>query len=601
MTVSVRTAIAAQNMRPRTGHALPAVVTGLLALAAGPVLAQAPLPPSGLGSGAGFGAPIGAPVGAPIGAPVGSSAGIGPAGTADPATGVTPEPVRQGYSSPQAAFRANSMGMPFAPEPTVIGEQPARSFTFVPSIAAEVLGTDNAGGASSRQRREVIMTLRPSFLLGVDAARLQGRLNYEPLLQFYGSDASNPRFRQNFNGQLLGTVVPDLLYLDVRGAAGFQTARGGFAPGPTETIDRNGLVQTTSFQISPYLLRRFGDLGTLQAGYAFQSVSQNAGGAASSLFTPGGGRFFSNQDFTAHALYAVARTGPAFGRFAFEGRLSSTDYDGTGVLDGAWRRSATVEGRYAITRAIAVLAEVGYESLRYAGTPGFRLEEPVWGAGVRLTFSPESWMTVRYRRRGGFESPAVEAVIGLGGRTRLFARYSEDLTTGAQRAADLLTTTTLDDLGNPVDALTGAPLAQPFTDNFLGAGNSLQRVRRGSVTLTQNWPRDNLSLTFTTEQQRPVSFAPGSIAFEQRGHTVNFAWARALSPETTGLVSVQYGRRERADVGENDVYGLNLGLSTQLRPRLNGYLRYAVTSRGSDISSGRAVQNVVLVGLRQSF
>ncbi len=596
MTVSVRTGVVAQAMGRNAGHALPAVLTGLLALTSGPVLAQAPLPSAGDGGGLGFGAPIGAPAGAPIGGP----ADLGGGGLVGD-IGLGRREAAPGRSTPQAAFRAGSLGLPFSPEAAPIGTGPTRSLTLLPSIGAEVLGTDNLNQRATNPRREIITTLRPSLLLNLESARLQGRVNYAPSLEIFASDASRPRFLQRFNGQFLGTVVPDLLFLDMRGSGGFQDARGGLAPGETDALGRDGVVQTTSFQISPYLLQRFGDLGTLQAGYGFQSVMQNTRGGTSALLTPDGQRFFADQDFTAHAFYAVARTGPAFGRLAFEGRLSSTDYDGTGVLDGAWRRSGTVEGRYAITRSIAMLAEVGYESLRYAGTPGLRLEEPIWGAGVRVVFSPESWVTLRYRRRGGFDAPALEAVIGLGGRTRVFATFSEQLTTGAQRAADLLSTTTLDDLGNPVDALTGAPLAQPFGDSFLGAQNSVQRVRRASVTLTQNWPRDNLALTLTTEQQRPVSLAPGSLGFEQRGHTVSVSWARALSPETTGLAAVQYGLRERQGRSNTDVFSLNLGLSTQLRPRLSGFLRYALSNRSDDLSTRRAVQNTVILGLRQSF
>lgn len=74
MTVSVRMAIAAQPMRHRAVQALPVLVTGLLALVATPVLAQAPLPPGAGVPAPGFGTPIGAPVAAPIGGTGGGTA-----------------------------------------------------------------------------------------------------------------------------------------------------------------------------------------------------------------------------------------------------------------------------------------------------------------------------------------------------------------------------------------------------------------------------------------------------------------------------------------------------------------------------------------------
>lgn len=593
MTVSVRTPAMALMMRSfliRHSSAVGALLCMMLPLSA---VAQIPLPPS-------------APAGERGALVRGEAAPTQPGGMAEPGVGTpigSPVPSRIGAAtgalSPEGAFRAATLGLPFGGEP-VATEGPERTFVLTPSIAAQMLVTDNVNQTATGARSEWIATITPSILLGVNAARIQGLLSYEPSFEVYGRDTSDPRVRQRFNGQFLATIVPDMIFLDVRGSAGTQSARGGLAPGGDTTVGRNQLLQTTSFQVSPYLLHRFGDLATIQAGYAFQSVVQNLGQGTAGL-APDGERFFRNQDFIAHNVYAVMRTGPAFGRFAFEGRLNSTDYDGTGVLDGAFRRSASVEGRYAVTRNIAVLAEIGYETLRYRGTPGFSLEEPIWGVGARITLSPESAITVRYVRRGGFNSPSVDGVFAVGGRTRIFASYSETLSTGAQRAADLLSTTTLDNLGNPVDALTGAPVAQPFADSFLGQQNSLQRVRRASVTISQTWPRDTFALTLASDEQRPVTQAPGTIGFVQRGQSVNVSWARALTPATTSLVALQYGRLERRTFGNTDVYGASASLATQLRPGLSGFVRYGITNRGEDLTRRRAVQNIIVVGLRQTF
>jgi len=593
MTVLARTPAMALMMRRlpiRHSGAVGVLLCVMLPLS---VAGQIPLPPSAPAS--------------ERGTPLrGEAAPAEPGGMAEPGVGTpigSPVPgsigAATGALSPEGAFRAATLGLPFGGE-TPAPEGAARTFVLTPSIAAQILGTDNVGQAATGGRSEWIATITPGMLLGVNAARIQGLLNYEPSVEVYGREASRPRVQQRFNGQFLATIVPDMIFLDMRGSAGTQAVQGGFAPGGETTVERNQLLQTTSFQVSPYLLHRFGDLATIQAGYAFQSVTQNLGQRAAGL-TPDGQRFFTNQDFTAHNVYAVARTGPAFGRLAFEGRLNSIDYDGTGILDGAFSRVASVEGRYAVTRNIAVLAEVGYEMLRYRGVPGVSIEEPVWGVGARFTFSPESVITVRYARRGGFNSPSVNGVFAVGGRTRIFASYSETLSTGAQRAADLLSTTTLDNLGNPVDALTGAPVVQPFTDSFLGQQSSLQRVRRASVTISQTWPRDTFALTLASDEQRPVSVAPGEVGFVQRGQSVSVSWARALTPATTGLVALRYGRLERRPFGDSDVYGANVSLATQLRPGLNGFVRYGITNRGEDLTRRRAVQNVIVAGLRQTF
>lgn len=509
-------------------------------------------------------------------------------------------PVLGAAGRPSSAFLPGALGFPFnaaAPQPGASG----RAYNIQPSLAGQVLGTDNVRQSTNNARSDLVTTLTPGLLVSIDTARLQGILNYAPSIQIFASDSSQTRILQNGSGQFIATLVPDAVFLDVRGAAATQSASGGFAPQSSPTIDRQGLVQTTSFQISPYILRRFGDLATAQLGYGYQSVRQELGGNASGAFTPTGQQFFTDNHFVAHAFYALARTGPSFGRLALDGRVISTEYEGTGVLQNAHRRVAAVEARYAVTRQVSLLAEVGYEMQRYSGNPRFVLSEPIWALGTRLTLSDESSVTLKYVRRNGFESPSVAAAIALGGRTRLFANYSEQLSTGAQRAADLLTTTTLDALGNPVDSRSGEPIAPSIGDSFQGTQSSLQRVRRASVTLSQTWPRDVVSLTALSEQRRPIAVAAGTVGIEQRATSISVAWSHSLTPTTTSIATMQYGRLERSGFGSSDIYGATAALVTQLTPGLSAFLQYGLTNRGDQFAPGRAIQNVLLIGMRQNF
>ncbi|MBX9750773.1 MAG: TIGR03016 family PEP-CTERM system-associated outer membrane protein [Roseococcus sp.] len=539
-----------------------------------------------------------------------------PAAMSDPSLGIAPEagaPASAGFDAPLArspapgapalgnsALIPTAQGFPFnaAGRPA---DTTARRFTVTPSIAAQVLGTDNLQQTATGARSELITTLTPGLAITADTARLQGLLNYTPALQLYGADPSRPQVLQRFNGQFLATIVPEAIFVDLRGAAATQAANGGFAPQSTPSLGRDGLVQTIAYQIAPYWMHRFGDLATVQAGYAFQSVQQNLVGGGPALSQTTAPTGFANDHFTANALYGVARTGERFGPLGLEARLFSTDYDGTGVLQNAYRRSATVEGRYFINRRFALLAEGGYEMQRYSGTPRFELSEPIWSVGARVALSPDSGFTLRYVHRGGFSSPALDSVFAIGGRTRIFASYSERLTTGAQRAADFLNLTTLDALGNPVDSLTGAPASQPFADSFLGAQGSLLRIRRASATITQTWPRDVFALTLASERQRPVTVASGATALEQTGNSLTLTWSHALTPVTTAIASLQYGRLERQGQPTGDVYGGTVSLVTQLAPGLSAYAQYGLTNRGDQFGGGRAIQNVVVIGLRQSF
>ncbi|WP_158601035.1 TIGR03016 family PEP-CTERM system-associated outer membrane protein [Teichococcus wenyumeiae] len=558
-------------------------VLSLAALSAVPAAAQVPPLP-------GTSVPASSPSdGIPLGDDIGSgeAAGVSEGGSAAPWAEAGP-------------VRLGTLGFPYTALATP--DASTRGWSFTPSLGLELEATDNLYATRRNRKADFITRLQPGLLFTVDTARLQGVFNYQPELELHAAQGSQNGIDHFLNGQLLLTVVPNAVYVDLRGSAGVQAAGGGYAPTVGETGSRReNDVQTSSFQISPYVVHRFGGTATVQAGYALQHVSQSLQDGADVAVTPTGQRYFSNQDFTAHEFYGTVRSGEDFGRLALEGQAVATEYDGTGVLDNAYRRNVSVESRFAINRFFSVLGEVGYEWLRYSGFPPFQVSDTIWSGGARLTFSDESFITARYGHRDGFDSARVDAALTLGGRTRFYANYAERLTTGAQRAADLLTTTTLDELGNPVDTATGAPLAQPFSNSFLGVQSSLTRLRTASASISQDWGRDTFILTVSYERQRPIATEFGTVPTRQSGTSGSLTWAHDLTPFTSAVSYVQYGTLKTPARGSGDVFTASLALVTQLRPGLAATLQYMLTNRSDDFSGGRATQNVILAGLRQTF
>jgi uncharacterized protein (PEP-CTERM system associated) len=527
------------------------------------------------------------------------------AGTMAPSLSVSSGDVTEGgYRAPwpdASPVRLGTTGFPFGALPTPATEQEGRGWSVTPSLGLQVMGTDNLYQTRRNRRSELITTLSPGLLITADTTRLQGLINYQPSLELYAKDGSQTGIDHHFNGQMLATLVPETFFLDLRGSASTQAARGGYAPSGSGVVDRESEVQTSSFQISPYLMHRFGGLATAQIGYALQHVSQESGSNSAALLAPNGQRYFSDQKFTAHEIYGVVRSGEDLGRLALEARANATEYDGTGVLNNAYRRIAALEARYAITRFISVLGEFGYEQQRYSGLPPFEVSEPVWSTGAKFTFSDESSITARYGHHDGFDSARVDAAMRLGGRTRLFADYAETLTTGAQRAVDLLNTTSLDALGNPVDTATGAPVFQPFSNSLLGVQSSLMRVRTASASISQEWSRDIFTLRLSRERQTPVSSELGTVAERTSGTSGIFSWSHELTPGTSAIGSLQYGTFRTPGRGSGDVYTIGATLVTQLRPKLAGMLQFVTSSRSDDTASGRAIQNTIIAGLRQTF
>lgn len=544
---------------------------------------------------------IGAPASAQFFVPEASSRG---AGSYPSVRAAAVDPAEPTSTAPQV--RLGPLGVPVglpAGEPSV----ETRRFAFNPSVAVDLLATDNVFQTSRDRKADLITTIAPSIIMNVDTPRLTGLVNYAPRFLFYSRYGSENRIDQLFNGQMVATIIPDHFFVDLRGASGVQSLIGGQTAGTSTAANRGNQVQTTSFILSPYYVHRFGTLATARFGYSLQysnqSLSDSNSVRNSSQQAARAG--FADSEFTAHQVYGVVRTGPDFGRVALEGAVESTNYVGNGVLDGAYRRSATLEGRYAIRRDLFVLAEGGYEQQRYAGTPGFRVDGPIYSVGARLDLSDQSFIIARYGRRDGFDSPSLEASIALGGRTRLVARYDDRISVQSRRATDLLTTTTLDELGNPIDLATGLPALTTANSSFFGVQSSLFRVRSALASVVQTWERNTFSLNFVYEERSVVSVAPGTTPSGSNGFTTSFSWGRSLSERTTAVAFLQYGRISGSNFSNGDSVTASLSFQHQLQPRLLATLQLASSNRttgdGSGSGSGRVLQNIVLVGLRQSF
>ena len=198
-----------------------------------------------------------------------STGGIG-FGNILPNVGVDP---RMGDLRPQLESFLNPAA-PIAARPT---------YLIQPSIDGQVGVTDNALRQAAPRRADVFTVISPSIAVSGDTRLLQVNLAYSPQAVIYANTSSQNQVYQYFNGQALATIVPNAVFVDVRGAITESSLTSGFNQPQTQSLNRNDTVQTTTFEVSPYVQHRFGGLGTGElrlhdrpyvAGYAGQPVQQ---------------------------------------------------------------------------------------------------------------------------------------------------------------------------------------------------------------------------------------------------------------------------------------------------------------------------------------
>jgi hypothetical protein len=492
-----------------------------------------------------------------------------------------------------------------------------RAFDWFGSVQLRALGTDNFRGSPSNREAEFQGSVRPLLGLRADSARLTGSVFYAPTFSAFAGGVNQPaRLDHRFGGDTTAVVVPDRVFVNARAFGSVvpilpaQRLEGDEAP-----LARDQLSQTTTFVLSPYVVQPFGTRATGIAGYTWNRTERD--GRTTSL-TPGGLPVFTPNVLTTHTGYAALRTGEDFGRLAAEARVRGSSFEGGGaVTDGGHRALALLELRYAFTRTVAGLVEGGYESLRFGGTNPLRVDEPVWGVGVRLDPGPNTVVIARYRRRDGFDSPQIEARTALGPRTTLFADYFERLGTGLLNQADLLSTVTVDELGNTVDSRTGLP------SSALGAGGaalgaagstSLNRIRRGGAGVSRSFGLNQVTLRYTYDRTSPASVAPGTLGLSQEVHTGALIWSRPITPQTTLVGTAQVGFFDTAAAGapaaaRGSTTGTNIlgraSVLQQFTDRLTGVLQYQITHRSTETAgvpgSRDSVQNTIVATLTQAF
>lgn len=570
----------------------------------GPVLAQ----PAGDGSGTSAGEVAASGVGGILPAGAGGPGGFGSWGPQAGPVGLAPD----------AGGRPGSLGFPFGAfdrpwEPAQAPGEPARSIHIQPSAALELIYNDNINATAHDRRSDLIVRITPGLLINLDSARLQGVFHYAPQVEIYTQHSKENRINQRFSGQGLAAIIPGLFFVDARGSASVQSLSGGGGTDDEAAFGRNNQVQTYSFSVSPFAVYRFGGYATARVGYALSYVNQNRidRNDPDPFFQlpPDQRQYsFSPSEYTSHQFYGVVRTGEYFGRFAAQGTVSGTTYDGNGTYDGAFRNIALLEARYAITPTIAPLAEIGYETQRFKTTPVTDISGIVWALGVRLNPTPESVIIAKYGRRDGFNSFYFNGTTTVGVRTRLFGNYSERLTTSALDASDLLASTVLDPLGNPVDAMTGQPVVPGFANSTLGIQSGLARVRQGSISASQTWLRDTFSLSLSYTRRDPVADAPGTVTpgFRQDAWTVGLTWNHDLGERTRLTSFGSYSRTKSATASNGNTYTAGTALTYLMSPTLVASLSYRLRISDGGAATGgtrdgTVTQNIITAGVRQSF
>jgi hypothetical protein len=393
-----------------------------------------------------------------------------------------------------------------------------------------------------------------------------------------------------------------------------QPIYGGYAPAGSTTVASQAESQALSFSAHPYVRERFGDLGSAELGAMLSRTSQS-GLPAAQLSSLSASQLASlanssanggAQSLTSEQEYLTLASGPAFGRVNAGLSLSGTEETGSGVASNARRDQATVTLGYAITHTITALASVGYDDSHYGGPQPYNFSGLDWSGGGRWIPNPDSSITVTYGSQEGVDSLQVDATYAPTARTRVFARYSEGISTGLEQLLNAMNGSSLDPLGNSVGS-DGVPVQ--LLNSFYGLNDNLARVTNASITGVLLRERDSISATFNRQQSHQIAVASvnNAASLDSTGLYGSLNWQRDLRPDLQSSAFVQWGATQSSSEGvsqNSDLLVFSLRLTYLVSQTMNAYAQYSWTHQSNIFLSGSVPTppaNLIIVGAHKTF
>ena len=499
----------------------------------------------------------------------------------------------------------------------------APGFTFTPRISGQTGYNSNVLSSPTSPRPDWVNYLSPGIAVVANTSRIEARLDYSPTLGIYARTPSQNFLGQNFTGNGQVTVLEGLAYVDLRGYAGVQP-RNGAGFGGTSGLGGSGagfnnsssglglplsqLSQQTSFSITPYLLHKFGDIGTLKIGYSLtESTSTPVNGfGAIPFFSTGSSGLSGNSHLVTNQEVIQFQSGEILGRVNDLFIINANQYSGSGVSNGGYQNFVSDRVGYALTRQVTVFGEIGVEDIHYNGIPPTRINDGTWLVGTQLTPTADSTMSIGYGHKYGIDSLEANGAYQITPRFRVALNYSTGIGNELSQLQNTVAVSDLNQQGGLVNALTGAPL---FTSvGTAGSNNNLYRSKSltGSATLALD--RDILTLSVSQYDQTVLATAPGSpvglnTGNSSSGYSARAGWTHELSSLLSSIADIYYGTQQNFNgtSGSQNSFSAHLTLQYQLTETLTISGQYGYYQRDSPVSALNFNQHLALIGFNKTF
>jgi len=546
--------------------------------------------------------PAGAPVMFPVRLASGRAACLAAAGLGVWFTSMQ-EAQAQGLLPPVGAdVRVGDLRQQFT---RVFDENPpqnaTQTWTYTPSIGISETFDNGVRRLNQTFGADEVTRITPELNVTGQSSRLQGTFDYAPTASVYAHNGNLNGVQQSLNTSGTATLVPDLLFLELRGYSATQSYyTGQYALNPSQLAPQQQ-VQSSSFTATPTLRHEFGSYGQVAASYSISRTLIDASKVVALRGEPAPPSNFGNS--TTQQENASFTTGDEFGRI--KSVLSAATLQTIGGGASINQRSAVFNDQmsYAFTRLVALTASLGHEDIVYTGATKYKINDITWSGGIQLTPNADSNISIGYGRSQGGTSLSLDSTYAPTERTRVYARYSQGVGTQAGNLRDAVANSVVGAGGITLDA-AGAPVQ--LNTGTIGYQPGLYRTTRLSLSGVILFELDTVTLSFEHDDSNVINTtnAGTSVGTSSTGTTSSLAWSHIFTDALNANSTLQYGTTSFGAGGpgnQQTTISTSVTLAYAISQTLNA------TSSGtythvSGITFGYPVNHEIFVaGLRKTF
>ena len=463
----------------------------------------------------------------------------------------------------------------------------AAEVEFTPRLEVRETYTDNVLLSADNRQDDFVTVIAPGFDVRAVGPRLRLDATYTGSFLYFANQDSND-FRNRAQLRATSELVDDRVFLNANALVEqtFVDRTESFSFSDANITENRSTIQ--SYSISPSVR------GTIS-----QEVEWNLSYILGLTFSDEddeGSSGIALSDSINHTVSFTAGSGRNAGRFTWRalGQLRRVDRIGGQTFAND---DVRLELGYRLDRSLRFVGSAGYERTGFQTFFGRDNDGVVWDAGLDWTPNRRASLSVRYGQRIEEDTVELDARFNLSDRTRLFARYNDELTTSQQVLQQFTLFPDLDDQGNPIfNPITGAPqliIVPVFTLNDLDF-----RRRLATVGVTHRRGRSRFQISAFGEQ-RDFDETLGL----DRGRSLggSFSASRDFSRKASGSITFRYRYEEFEDSArEDNEYLGRVRFNYDLSQSLTGSLSYIRTQRESDLDED-FVENAIALSVTARF